>query len=68
MKRDRNNIHTADSQFFILLGDAKHLERKYTVWGKVIHGMQLMDRMRTGSPPPNPDHIVKLRLATDAKK
>ena len=65
MKRDRNNPHTADSQFFILLGDARHLEGKYTAWGRVVHGMLLMDRMRTGSPPINPDYIVRMRLASD---
>ena len=65
MKHDQNNINSADSQFFILLGDAKHLEGNYTAWGRVIHGMLLMDRMRKGSPPENPDYIVKLSLAAD---
>ena len=65
MKRDRNNPDSADSQFFILLGDARHLEGKYTAWGRVIHGMLLMDRMRTGSPPVNPDYIVQMRVASD---
>jgi cyclophilin family peptidyl-prolyl cis-trans isomerase len=65
MKRDRNNLDSADSQFFILLGDAMHLDGKYTAWGRVIHGMLLMDRMRTGSPPMNPDHIVRMRIASD---
>ena len=65
MKRDRNNPDSADSQFFILLGDANHLYGKYTAWGRVIHGMLLMDRMRTGSPPKNPDYIVRMRIASD---
>jgi len=65
MKRDRNNPNSADSQFFILLGDAMHLDGKYTAWGRVIHGMLLMDRMRTGSPPKNPDYIVRIRIASD---
>jgi len=68
MKHDRNNLHNADSQFFILLGDAQHLEGKYTAWGRVIHGMLLMDRMRKGSPPHNPDRIVKMRVAEDVNK
>jgi len=65
MKRDRNNPDSADSQFFILLGDAMHLDGKYTAWGRVIHGMLLMDRMRTGSPPMKPDYIVRMRIASD---
>ena len=68
MKRDRNNLDTADSQFFILLGDARHLEGKYTAWGRVIHGMLLLDRVLKGSPPPNPDHNVQMKVASDQGK
>ena len=68
MKRDRNDPHTADSQFFILLGDAQHLEGKYTAWGRVIHGMLLLDRIHKGSPPNNPDHIIQIRVASDLDK
>jgi len=65
MKRDRDQLDTADSQFFILLGSAKHLEGKYTAWGKVVYGMSLMDRLRKGGPPSNPDQIKSLRVAAD---
>ena len=65
MKRDRNQLDTADSQFFVLLGRARHLDGKYTAWGRVIHGMSLMDRLRRGSPPSNPDLIKSLRVAAD---
>ncbi len=65
MKRDSANLDTADSQFFILMGRARHLEGKYTAWAKVIHGMTLIDRLRQGSPPSNPDRIKSLRVAAD---
>ena len=65
MKRDRNDLNSGDSQFFILLGEAKHLEGKYTVWGKIEEGMMLLDRLRTGSPPASPNKIIKMRLAND---
>ena len=65
MKRDRNQLDTADSQFFVLLGRARHLDGKYTAWGRVIHGMSLMDRLRRGSPPSNPDRIKSLHVAAD---
>ena len=65
MKRDRNDLNSGDSQFFILLGEAKHLQGKYTVWGKIEEGMMLLDRLRTGSPPASPNKIIKMRLASD---
>lgn len=67
MKRNRNNLNSADSQFFITLGNAKHLNGKYTVWGRVIHGIELADRLRAGSPPANADRIGTLRVAADVK-
>lgn len=70
MKRNRNDINTADSQFFIMLGRGTHLDGKYTVWGRVIHGLENIDKLNTGSPPSQPDQILTLRLAdtyTDLK-
>ncbi len=68
MKRSRNDPNSADSQFFITLGNARHLNGKYTVWGRVIHGMELIDRLRKGSPPANPDSIKGLSVAADSVK
>jgi len=68
MKRHRNDPNSGDSQFFITLGNARHLNGKYTVWGKVIHGMELIDRLRKGSPPANPDSIKGLSVAADSAK
>ena len=67
MKHARNAPDTADSQFFILLGPAAHLEGKYTVWGRVIYGMQFADLLSRGSPPRNPDKVGALRVAADTK-
>ena len=60
-----SDLNSGDSQFFILLGEAKHLQGKYTVWGKIEEGMMLLDRLRTGSPPASPNKIIKMRLASD---
>jgi len=67
MKRNRNDKNSADSQFFITLGPAKHLDGKYTVWGRVIHGIRHTDKLKKGSPPRDPDRITSMRLATDLK-
>ena len=37
--------HSAGSQFFICVADASHLDRKYTVFGEVISGMDVVDKM-----------------------
>ena len=67
MKRNRNDKDSADSQFFIALGAAKHLDGKYTAWGRVIYGIRHTDALKKGSPPSNPDSIKTMRLATDVK-
>ncbi len=52
------NPHSANSQFFICFGDAGFLDRQYTVWGKVIEGMENVDKFARGEPVRNPDKIV----------
>ena len=37
--------NSADSQFFIVFDDAKFLDRQYTVWGRVIEGMEFVDNI-----------------------
>ncbi len=57
---------SGDSQFFICLAEAPHLNRQYTLWGRVIEGMEIVDAIQKGEPPKNPDTIVKMRVAADA--
>ncbi|WP_316862385.1 peptidylprolyl isomerase [uncultured Cohaesibacter sp.] len=61
------NPNSANSQFFIMYADAHGLDGQYTAWGKVISGMEYVDQLHAGEPPLNPDIIVKMQLATDAK-
>lgn len=61
--------NSADSQFFICFGDGcKGLTGKYTVWGKVVEGMEHVDKITRGEPPSQPDTIQKAYLLADAKK
>ena len=60
------NPNSANSQFFICFGDARFLDRQYTVWGKVIEGMENVDKIKRGEPVRDPDKIVKARMALDA--
>jgi peptidylprolyl isomerase len=65
--------NSADSQFFICFGDATFLDRQYTVWGKVVSGMEHVDAIKKGDSRQNgsvsdPDKIVKMQVAADADK
>lgn len=59
--------NSANSQWFICFDDCGFLNRQYTVWGQVTKGMEFVDNITKGEPPKNPDKIVKLQVAADAK-
>ncbi|MBU3887253.1 MULTISPECIES: peptidylprolyl isomerase [Methylosinus] len=56
------NPDSANSQFFICFDDARFLDKKYTVWGQVISGMENVDKIKRGEPVKDPDKIVKASL------
>ena len=63
---------SANSQFFICLADAPFLDGKYTVFGEVISGMDVVDKIKKGDEAnngavTNPDKMLKLRLAANPK-
>ena len=62
-----SNPNSANSQFFITFAHAPHLNGQYTTWGKVIEGMQFVDQIAKGEPPPAPDKMLKVYLQSDAK-
>jgi cyclophilin family peptidyl-prolyl cis-trans isomerase len=59
------NPNSANSQFFICFDDARFLDKQYTVWGKVIEGMDNVDKIKRGEPVQNPDKIKSLKVAAD---
>ena len=65
MKHASGDDDSADSQFFIVYGPAPHLEGKYTVWGRVIYGMEYAALLKQGQPPREPDAILQVRVAVD---
>ena len=54
--------NSANSQFFIMFVPNADLDGRYTVTGRVIAGMDAVDRIAPGEPPPEPTKIVKARL------
>jgi peptidylprolyl isomerase len=56
---------SADSQFFVVLEDSNFLDKQYTVWGRVLSGMEFVDNITKGEPPRNPDKIVSMKVKAD---
>ncbi len=60
------NPDSANSQFFINFSDNHFLNGQYTVYGRVIAGMEHVDQIARGEPPMNPDRMISVRVAADA--
>jgi peptidylprolyl isomerase len=58
---------SANSQFFICFDDARFLDNQYTAWGKVVEGMENVDKIKRGEPVQNPDKMISMRVAADVK-
>ena len=61
-----SNPNSANSQFFINFGDNHFLNGQYTVYGRVIGGMEHVDRIARGEPPASPDRMISVKVAADA--
>ena len=58
--------NSANSQFFINFKDNDFLNGQYTVYGRVIDGMEHVDAIARGEPPMNPDRMISMKVAADA--
>jgi peptidylprolyl isomerase len=62
--------NSARSQFFICFAPQPSLDGQYTVWGKVVSGMEFVDKIKRGAPGSGlvalpQDKMIKVRLASD---
>ncbi|MEM6610404.1 MAG: peptidylprolyl isomerase [Pseudomonadota bacterium] len=60
------NPNSANSQFFINFTDNHFLNGQYTVYGRVIDGMEHVDAITRGEPPASPDKMISVKVAADA--
>ncbi len=64
-----SNPNSANSQFFIMFAPAPSLDGQYTIWGRVVQGMQFVDHIKRGSGSSgmvqDPDRIIRMRLASE---
>ncbi|KIL98826.1 Peptidyl-prolyl cis-trans isomerase [Paramagnetospirillum magnetotacticum MS-1] len=64
---------SADSQFFIMFGSAPSLDGRYTAIGRVVEGMESVDRIKAGDPADNgivskPDKLIRIQVLADIRK
>ena len=62
-----SDINSADSQFFICFDDCSFLDGKYTLWGRVVSGMEFVDKIKRGDDMnngrvENPDKIIMMEM------
>ncbi len=57
--------NSANSQFFINFKDNSFLNGQYTVYGRVLSGMEHVDKIQRGEPPANPDRMIAVKVAAD---
>ena len=57
---------SANSQFFINFSDNNFLNGQYTVYGRVVEGMEFVDAISRGEPPAAPDRMITMKVASDA--
>ena len=62
-----DSVDSANSQFFIMLMPTLRLDLHYTVFGRVISGMQFVDAVNRGEPPAEPSRIVKAFIQSDGE-
>ena len=62
-----NDPNSANSQFFIMYADGAFLNGKYTVIGEVVSGMDAVDKIKKGEPVVDPDRMIRVQVAADAK-
>jgi cyclophilin family peptidyl-prolyl cis-trans isomerase len=61
-----SNPDSANSQFFVNFKDNDFLNGQYTVYGRVISGMEHVDALAKGEPPAAPDRMISVKVAADA--
>ncbi|MEZ5962156.1 MAG: peptidylprolyl isomerase, partial [Hyphomonadaceae bacterium] len=59
------NLASANSQFFIMRQPNSSLDKRYTIFGRVVWGQDAVMQIAVGNPPPNPDRMVAVRVAAD---
>jgi peptidylprolyl isomerase len=58
-------MNSANSQFFIMRQPNTSLDKRYTIFGRVVWGQEAVMQLAVGNPPPTPDRMIQVRIAAD---
>jgi peptidylprolyl isomerase len=58
-------VDTANSEIFFMRASARRLDHDYAVWGRVVHGLDVVRAIKVAVPPADPDRMVRVRVASD---
>jgi peptidylprolyl isomerase len=58
-------INSANSQFYIMFAPRLSMDREYTIFGRVVGGMEHVDKIQRGEPPATPTRIVRASIGSD---
>jgi peptidylprolyl isomerase len=56
---------SANSEFYFMLDASRRLDRDYTVFGRIVSGMDVLLRLQHGEPPAHPDVMQTVRIMAD---
>ncbi len=59
------DVNSANSQFFIMRAPNTALDKRYSIFGRVVWGLDAVMQLAVGNPPPNPDRMLAVRIASD---
>lgn len=57
--------NSANSQFFLMRQPYPSLDKRYTVWGRVVLGLDVVRAIAPGEPPQSPDRMLRVRVMSD---
>ncbi|OQW60542.1 MAG: hypothetical protein A4S17_10420 [Proteobacteria bacterium HN_bin10] len=60
-----SELNSANSQFFIMRQPNTSLDKRYSIFGRVVWGQQAVMQLAVGNPPPVPDRMIAVRIAAD---
>jgi peptidylprolyl isomerase len=56
---------SANSQFYLMRAIYPSLDKRYTIWGRVVWGQDVVNALAVGEPPPIPDKMIHVSVASD---
>jgi peptidylprolyl isomerase len=61
----QDDINSANSEIFFMRDTSRSLDHDYTVWGRVVEGLNVVRAIAVGEPPAHPDKMIRVRVMAD---